>query len=293
MPDLNRIFRLLHAAFILLMVQALALPAAAQVKLYGNLVNRIEVEPGQTYSGELGVMNEGERTAQVRVFQADFQYGAERTTYVDPGTLGRSNSRWIAFSPEFVEVQPETMERIDYTITVPEDSAALEGSYWSVLTVEVISPDDAEWQGDGEPEEAVSASFVHRIRYAVQLVTTVAGTGEEELEVVSTQLLEEAPETAASPDGPAAQREGAATRWLQADLKNVGTASYRPAVYVELYDGSGALASRIDGLTHLMHPGSVVRQQIDLSDVPSGTYQALLVIETDENVFGTQLELEL
>ena len=80
-----------------------------------------------------------EKTPQeVKVYQTDYLFYADGSTYYgDPGTMPRSNTRWISFTPKQFTVPAGEEVTVRYTIQVPND-ARLAGPYWSILMVEPV-----------------------------------------------------------------------------------------------------------------------------------------------------------
>ena len=67
----------------------------------------------------------------------------------------------------------------------------------------------------------------------------------------------------------------------------------RPDVYVELFNEQGASLGKFSGLKYRIYPGTSVRQLIDVSTVPKGTYKALIVVDAGgDDVFGAQYTLK-
>ena len=67
----------------------------------------------------------------------------------------------------------------------------------------------------------------------------------------------------------------------------------RPEMYVELFDERGASVGTFRGALYRMYPGTSVRQSIDLTTVPPGTYKALVVVDAGaDDVFGAQYTLK-
>jgi hypothetical protein len=80
---------------------------------------------------------------------------------------------------------------------------------------------------------------------------------------------------------------------LQVDVENSGDVWIRPEVYVELYDDKGATRGKYPGARYRLYPGTSVRQTIDVTAVPGGTYKALVVVDAGgENVFAGEYKLK-
>lgn len=115
------------------------------------------------------------------------------------------------------------------------------------------------------------------VRYAIQLVTHMGETGSREIRFADRALV-------LGEDG---------TRRLHVDVENTGERSLRPYLWVELHDSTGGRLGRFESDRKRLYPGTSVRYMIDLSGAPSGSYQALVVVDNgDEHVFGAEYGLE-
>ena len=251
----------------------------AQVSVVGDLSRDEDVRPGQLLEGVILVKNDSPEIQEAKVYQTDYSFHYSGTNaYDEPGTLPRSNARWISFSPAFVTLPPNATVAVNYTVRVPKDpSSSLVGTYWSMVMVEGIikgSPESTQ----PAPKAKAQMGLSQTMRYAIQIATTIAGTGSIEVKFVNAAIT---------------KREDG-SRVLQADLENAGERFIRPTVYVELFDEFGLSRGRFDGSRFRMYPGTSVRQTFDLSSVPPGTYKALVVVDAGgDEAFAAQYTLTL
>jgi len=81
---------------------------------------------------------------------------------------------------------------------------------------------------------------------------------------------------------------------LQLDLENTGQRYLRLLVWAELYDEQGTSVGRFQAGRRGVYPGCSTRFHADLSQVPPGKYNALVVADNgDEYVFGARYDLEI
>ena len=111
---------------------------SAQVSIVGELSQDKDVKPGSEYSGSVVIRNDTNEPQEAKVYQTDysFQWNGSNN-YGDPGTLPRSNAKWITFSPSFVTLPPLGTVTVNYTLTIPKDTV-ISGTYWSMLMVEGV-----------------------------------------------------------------------------------------------------------------------------------------------------------
>jgi hypothetical protein len=253
--------------------------AAAQISVVGELSNDKDARPGEKYEGAVSVRNDSNEPQEVKVYQTDYMFFRDGTnTYGEPGTVPRSNAKWITFSPSFVTVPPLSTVTISYSVDVPQDTPAMKlvGSYWSMLMVEGIAKGSAESAAQQDPKKA-QMGIRQTIRYGIQIATHIAETGTKKINFVDAKLI---------PD-----EKG--KRYLQVDLENTGELWIRPEVYVELFDDQGASKGKFSGVRYRMYPGTSVRQMIDLTSAAAGSYKALVVVDAGgEDVYGAEYTLK-
>ncbi|HEX7118594.1 MAG TPA: hypothetical protein VF212_07400 [Longimicrobiales bacterium] len=255
-------------------VAAAVLPARApaQIAVQDHTLQQRKARPGETYDGTFVVTNLSDEPQEARLYQTDYLFFADgRAMYNEPGTDPRSNARWITVNPTSVTVPPRSKATIRYAVSVPAGSERpLSGSYWSVIMVEAVAPAltkaaGADW----------GVGITTRIRYGVQVVTHIAGTGEMRLDFADPRIGTDA----------------GGARSLEFDILNVGERSAPLDIRVELFDASGERAGTFRGAVRILHPGTSTRQRFDLRALPAGTYEALVTADTGEEIFGAQYTL--
>ncbi|HWP81391.1 MAG TPA: hypothetical protein VNN76_01930 [Bacteroidota bacterium] len=251
---------------------------SAQVSVIGELSQERDARPGETYSGAIVIRNDTNEPQEAKIYQTDYLFHFSGTNnYGEPGSHTRSNAQWVAFSPAFVTLPPQGMTSINYTVTVPATGGNLVGTYWSMLMVEGIPKGSPESSLPAERKKA-EMGITQTIRYGIQIVTHIAKTGTKNIRFVNAQLV-------------AKEDKG---RILQVDIENTGEIGIRPEVYVELFNEQGASMGKFPGVRYRLYPTTSVRQSIDLSSVPKGTYKALVVVDAGgEDVFGAQYTLKV
>ena len=253
--------------------------AVSQVSVIGDLSNDKEAKPGERYDGLITVKNDSDEPQEVKVYQTDYSFACDGTNnYADPGTLTRSNAKWVSFSPSFFTVPPRGTATVNYTIQVPTDSTAkkLVGSYWSILMVEGIAKGSAESAAQKDNKKP-QMGIRQTIRYGIQVATHIAQTGTKKIDFLDAKLV-------TKDDG---------KKFLQVDIGNSGDVWVRPTMYVELFDDKGASKGKFPGVAYRLYPGTSVRQMIDLSTIQKGSYKALVVVDGGgEDAYGAEYNLK-
>ena len=266
-------FRVIALVWLVLLVSR---AAAAQVAVRDRTLQQREARPGETYDGTIVVMNTSDAPREVRLYQTDYLYYADgRVLFNEPGTDPRSNARWITVSSSLVTVPAHSEVTVPYTVRVPADSSlSLVGSYWSVIMVEPVPPPGA---ADGAGRgSAPGLALTVEVRYGVQVVTHIAGTGAVRVDFEDARVVD-------GPDG----------RTLEVDIRNTGDRSAPVAVRVELFGATGERVATHEATVRILHPGTSVRRRFALGRLAGAVYEAMVTADTGEDVFGAQYTLRL
>jgi len=145
----------------------------------------------------------------------------------EPGSIQRSNARWLTLSPLQTVIPAGESVTIRFAAQVPSDQT-LRGTYWSVIMVELVPPSAPE---SSRNESAMPALGIRQVvRYAVQVITTVEGTGSRQIRFSQVRLV--------SDNG---------KRQLVVDLENTGERLLRTSLWADLYDPKGSFVGKFDG----------------------------------------------
>ena len=92
------------------------------------------VEPGKVYNGEFEVWNQGNKTAEYEIDIAPYSITNEKyePTY-DQNNIYTEITNWIKTSAQSGIIEPGKIDKIDFTITVPEDAHG--GSQSAVIII--------------------------------------------------------------------------------------------------------------------------------------------------------------
>ncbi len=241
---------------------------SAHIVVSGELTREFTLQPGASAQGNILLHNSGSSVARARIYQTDYRMDITGPTYGDPGSSARSNAAWIELDEREPELQPGETRAILFKLTTPDDPA-LRGTYWSVLMVEPSF--DERTPAPGE----ISVRAV--VRYGIQIVTQIGSP------------------TATIPPAlsdPAIERDGDA-HVLRVDLSNAGERWLRPRVEVRLFDGEGRAVITLPSAQARIYPGSSLRQRFSLTGLSAGEYLALIVMDTDDALFGAQYRFHL
>jgi hypothetical protein len=269
----------IKAIFIFLTLFFLLIPyfAEAGVSVVGELAHEKSAKIGETYSGIIFVRNTGETQQEVKVYQTDYLFFQDgNNIYGEPGKDIRSNARWITFSPNLMTILPKEKAEIKYTIKVPEDKI-LTGTYWSMFMVEGIAKGSLESEIAPPKKDEIKASLKTVFRYGIQMITNIGDTGVRKLKFMEIKPMKEKDKVN-----------------VQIGIENVGERTLRPSLYTELYDDKGNYIGKFNGGRLRTYPGTSVKFNVDMSEVPIGKYKAMIIVDCGgDDLFGMPYDLVL
>lgn len=249
---------------------------AGQSVIYGSIVvlngltHEQTINAGESYKGTIDIQNTADIERTVKVYLRDylFNYKGE-STHDAPGTVERSNSGWITFNPELMNLEPGEKATIEYQVNVP-NSDSLRGTYWSVIMIEGVIPPDTSNTNTG-------VTINTAIRYAVQIVSNIGNTGTSDLQFLGLELAK---------DGQ--------NNIINVVVENTGERQLRPEIALELFDEKGNSAGVIKSERRKTFPGTSILTTLNLEGIEPGKYTGVLVADCDEDhVFGTNVSFEL
>ena len=255
-----------------LLVGALVTPARsdAQIAVVGSTVEEHTAAPGQSYEGTILIRNLTAQPQSVKVYQTDYRFFADGTSHFDSAaTTPRSNASWIKPSASNIIIPPNGEVTLGYAIAVPAIDT-LRGTYWSALMIE-----GAPTMPPAAANKQVGLGAI--VRYAVQLATHLPATGSRKVAFANQTL----------------SADSAGHKIVELEVENIGDRGYRPSIWVELYDSTGALRGRREQQRGLLYPGTSLKQRFVFDTLPAGTYKAVIFADTgDDSVFAAQYKLQ-
>lgn len=254
---------------LLLLILIIPLGCFASVEVIGSLKQVYTSNPGELIKGQILIQNNDATDQEVKIYQTDYLFNYQDNTYYnDLGSNPRSNAGWIEYSPKTVVLKSKEARNIDYEITVPKKDS-INGTYWSIIMVEGVTPIDPNQKGD--------LSIRTVTRYAVQIINEMSNRGKGSLKFSEPTLL----------------KTDDKKLFLAVDLTNDGEHYIAPEINIELYDESGALVKTISAPKRGIYPTTSVRFKLDLEGLPSKkTYTAMIVAAgSDNDVFGLEYTL--
>ena len=247
--------------------------AAAEVGI-SPIQNEIVLQPGQTYSSNFKIYNNGDEDLNYRVYVTPYAMtsddeGSYAPAY-DENTVPSDYSTildWISLDTESGTVGAmEDDSYVNYTITVPED--ATPGGQYAAIMVEKVN--------ETEGQEG-NAGLNTVIRAAYLIYATVAGNVTETASITNVNI-----------PGIFLDSKISASSLVENTGNVHGTASYALQVF-PLFSDEEIYTTEEEPETHIIYPGTKYYNQLTWEDTPSiGIYR---VVET-VSLFGESTSTE-
>jgi len=242
----------------------------AGITILEGLSREFKGSHGSKIEGKITLKNNEEVPQQVKIYQTDYLFFANgENLYGEPGSLPRSNARWLTFSPSRLTILPKEAASIYYQIQVPE-KLDLAGTYWSMLMIEPFQ--------ENTPESAQKGFGIQTvIRYGIQIVTDVGMQPDQKILFLDKKLIAE--------NG---------RKIFQIDIENIGGRWLSPSVWVEVYDQEGKNTGRFESNKLRIYPNCSVRHRVDFTEIPKGQYRVLVIADNGDGfAVGAQYDLEV
>ncbi len=216
----------------------------------------LEVEPGATYSGEIGIENPDPGDVKLHSYTEDWVYAAGGTgekNFSPAGTHPLSCTNWITFTPADEVLPPFGKSVTRYTIKVPEGA---KGGYYSVIFFETIL-------GNSVNEEGVNVLVAGRI--GALFFIHVKGTVERSGELTSVKV-----------DAP----QGNKPMQIESTFKNTGNVDITLGGSLILMDAQGKVLGRGDLAKIYTLPGTTETRVTQwVGRLPKGKHDLLLTYD--------------
>lgn len=252
---------------IIALIASFASNALATVTIINGLTHVYNGNSGDVIEGEIVLINGTNMEQRVRfmINEAIF-YCNENRIFTEKNPHAQSSSEWVENGVSERLLLPNERYVHRFKIKIPADKS-LKGSFWSVMMVYVENPIKEEMLNN-------SIGLNTKIRYAVGLLTNVNGFDQPNLDFEQVQFDEKSGRKA-----------------LGVKMRNDGAFIEGVRLSLEVYDANGKKVKVLETDRNLVFPGVCKDYIIDISDLPEGQYQCLLLAETREEFVGTNITL--
>ncbi|MFN3588864.1 MAG: hypothetical protein ACK4UP_05735 [Spirosomataceae bacterium] len=240
----------------------------ARVTIINGLTHIHSLKSGTTTKGQLVLRNDSKKEARVIVYKQDLSAECDKQIeYHETGSIPKSLSKMLRTVVDEKVLAPQEEFVLPYLIDTP---ASLEnGSYWSVLMVEVVDPIRDE-QANGLVVNAL-------VRYAVQIIGHVGTYQSPILEIlkIETKDLDKSVKT------------------LDVQVKNTQIYMATCKAILELYDANGKKIKTVKSLDKKIYPNSCTHFELQFTDIPTGKYECILLVDNGRDMFGSNVTIDV
>ncbi|MEP2278741.1 hypothetical protein [Maribacter sp.] len=240
----------------------------ANVAVVNGLTHIYSGTSGDVISGEIVLVNYSSSQERVTFELQEAIYSCDMdrrfTTLEKPVS---SSSSWVTNNVNEHVLAPKEQYVLKFSIQIPKDTE-LQGSFWSVLMVSVEKPIKEEIVND-------NIGLGTKIQYAVGLITHVNSFDEVNIEF----------EDVLAPD--------VNNKNLQIKLKNKGRFAEATELSLEVYNEQGDKIKEFTSKRLLVFPDLCRDYNLNLSELPKGKYDCVLIAESRESFTGTNLQLNI
>jgi hypothetical protein len=219
-----------------------------------------KVKRGSSYTQTFTLTNNTGTRLRFKCSVADVWYDEDNKRITDrPGTLPRSASLWVQFSPSEVIVEPRSSGTVKAMVTVPATAA---GGYYSVPVFEAMPADPV--LADAALLKVSTARATIGVRFNGLMMFTTLDTSEYNVEFMGGQI---SPPTASSEFG------------MQLDVRNRSTTHAGVRGAFAILNATGMLAGRGTIEDKRYMPGQRKTLQATWAgELPPGAYTCVITL---------------
>lgn len=224
----------------------------------------VELDPGDSWSGELLVSNTTRQAMRLRAYPVDGLTGATSgTVYANIDDPVKETGNWITPSKELLRLAPNTERKLGFTVKVPAD--ARPGDHVGAVAFQSADEPDAEGEGQVQITEII------RVAVAVQIKVSGPASASLKIDDLGLEAL-----------------GGTAIPSVLVKMNNNGQLLCRPALEVTLFQ-QGRPLGRVERQLDTILAGDVIDFPLPWPRaLDAGTYTAKAV----STGCGKQSELE-
>ena len=241
----------------------------ARVTIINGLTHIHSLKPGSTTKGQLILRNDSKKEARVVVYKQDLSSICDKQIeYLEEGSQPRSLSKMLRTVVDEKVLVPQEEFVLPYLIDTPPNQLE-NGSYWSVLMVEVVDP---------VREEQANGLIVNSlVRYAVQIIGHVGTYQSPILEILKID----------------AKDLDKSVKTLQVQVKNTQLYMATSKAILELYDTTGKKIKTVKSLDKKIYPNSCTQFELQFTDIPKGKYAGILLVDNGRDMFGSNVTIDV
>ena len=242
----------------------------SNVVVINGLTHVYSGSSGETIKGEVILLNSSEDEQRVTfdLSEAIFSCTSDRIFSKD-NSHDQSSTNW--FEGNLMEriLAPKEKYVYRFNIAIPNNEE-LKGSFWSMLMVNIEKPIRKETKGN--------IGIDTKVRYAIGLLTNVNSYEEINLEFEDINLKEDI---------------NTAKKELEVKILNESLFVEGTRLSLEVYNKDGVKVHEAVTGRNMVFPGFCKNYKIDISELKKGEYECVLLADSREEFFGTNISLTI
>lgn len=242
----------------------------ANVIVVNGLTHTYSGVSGQTFQGEVVLVNPTEVDQRVLFSLSEAIYNCESgRAFVEDLDHKNSSTSWFDGSVLDKVLASKEKYIYKYSITIPYD-ATLKGSYWTTLMVDVDKPI--------REETANGIGLNTKMRYAIRLLTDVNVKEDVEIDFTNIELKLNTQKN---------------KRELVVKMLNGTVFIENVKLTLEVYDAGGNRVLETETKRLAVFPEVCRDFIVDVSGLPDGNYQCIILANSREEFVGTNVDLTI
>lgn len=224
---------------------------------------------GSMIIGKIKLRNDGQTEEKFIAYKQDliFICGQEEN-FSDSLSHDRTLKNWIKTSVDEKTLAAGEEYELNYTISIPKEISQI-GTYWTTIMIE---------PGDPIATKQESGLKVNsKVRYAVKVLVDLNSFESPKMTF----------------DNITFKKITSSSRIVEIQLKNNGLFAVITKVQMELYDANGTKIKTFSAKQRRVFPNKCNQFEIEVSDLPKGRYDGILVADNGKDLTGSNLTLDI
>lgn len=243
--------------------------AFANVTILNGLTHIYSGKSGEVIYGEVVLINNSidDQRVTFNLTEAIFSCSKNRFFSKD-AKHPNSSTNWINDYLSDKVLAPKEKYVYQFKIIIPKN-AALQGSYWSVIMVNVEKPIKENLLNK-------QIGLDTKVRYAIGLVTNVNDYDDVEIDFKNIELNEKND-----------------LKYLKVTIANESLFVEGVKLSLEVYNQEGIKVHEFKSDRNMAFPGFCREYLLDISVLASGSYECVLIADSREEFIGTNISLTI
>ncbi|MGO4819844.1 MULTISPECIES: hypothetical protein [unclassified Flavobacterium] len=241
----------------------------SSVVVINGLTHIYSGNSGDQMRGEIILLNTSNEEQRVSFDLKDAIFSCTGSRiFTNEQTHHQSSLEWFDGSLMDKILDPKEKYVYRFAITIPKDKA-LKGSYWTSLMIDVEKPIKKD-------KLSKNIGLDTKVRYAIGLLTNVNSLDEVSLDFQKMDV-----------------DKSGNNKKLKVKLTNQNLFIEGVKLSLEIYDSNGKNILETATARNMVFPGFCKDYSFDISSLPKGNYECLLVADSRNQFLGTNISLTI